>query len=67
MATDKLKKSANGKLPNELYEEEMQNLQVELVKLQEWVKKEKKAFSADTRLALDLLDMDLDLQTIRNP
>src|SRR5210317_1361649 len=35
------KKKSNGKSTSDLYEEEVQNLQVELVKLQEWVKKEK--------------------------
>ena len=41
MAKDKNKLRINGKLTNEIYEDEIQKLQIELVKLQEWVKKEK--------------------------
>jgi polyphosphate kinase 2 (PPK2 family) len=43
MGKDKSKKAdnGNGKVTGELYEAEMEKLQVELVKLQEWVKKEK--------------------------
>ena len=42
MGKDKSKNNGKGKLTPERYEEEMQKLQVELVKLQEWVKNEKK-------------------------
>ena len=42
MSKGKRKNQLNGKLSNEAYEKEIQRLQVELVKLQEWVKKEKK-------------------------
>ena len=42
MAKEKSKNAWKGKLSDERYEEEMQLLQVELVKLQEWVKNEKK-------------------------
>ena len=41
MTKDKSKSRSNGKLSNEVYEEEIEKMQVELVKLQEWVKKEK--------------------------
>ena len=40
MSKEKNKNKSNGKLTVELYEQEMEKLQVELVKLQEWVKKE---------------------------
>ncbi len=42
MSKGKSKKGENGKLSKKRYEEEMEKLQLELVKLQEWVKKEKK-------------------------
>ena len=42
MSKEKEKKSNSRKLTPEIYEDEMEKLQVELVKLQEWVKKEKK-------------------------
>jgi polyphosphate kinase 2 len=42
MSKNKSKTPDNGKLSNTIYEEEMEKLQIELVKLQEWVKKEKK-------------------------
>jgi polyphosphate kinase 2 len=42
MPKDKNKTKSNGKLSIETYEKEILNLQEEFVKLQEWVKKEKK-------------------------
>jgi polyphosphate kinase 2 len=42
MPKGKNKATKKSKLSDQQYEEEMQKLQVELVKLQEWVKKEKK-------------------------
>jgi len=42
MGKDKSKNGSKAKLSDEVYEKEMQKLQIELVKLQEWVKTEKK-------------------------
>jgi polyphosphate kinase 2 len=42
MASEKSKNGSKAKLSDDKYEEEIQKLQVELVKLQEWVKNEKK-------------------------
>ena len=42
MSKEKLRIKPNDKLTQEIYEEEIEKLQVELVKLQEWVKQEKK-------------------------
>lgn len=42
MSKEKSKNQSDGKLSNEAYEKEIQRLQLEMVKLQEWVKKEKK-------------------------